>query len=222
MSNTAIGRGKKGSKLWIQNVIENEAMRLKLNNMIANNDLIWLSPLSPEYREYQLNEQYIYTHLGLNKEETEKLFSFWPNRQPQWDGIAISQDKATLYLVEAKAHLEELKSKCMAKNENSITKIHTVLKSVMNEHYATGNFDAWLNDYYQLANRLTFLKKLNEKHFGRIKSVKLVLLNFVNDYTYKPTDKVEWQKHYKEVFKEMIGNEDAPSDVLVINYNVSD
>ncbi len=218
MSNTSVGRGIKGSKLWIQNVIETEAMRNKLDNMIAGESLTWLSPLAPEYREYELREDHICSHLGISSKE---IFSFWPYRQPQWDGIALSCDKSTLYIVEAKAHLTELESKCMAKSEASIQKIHASLKYVMKKYYNTDNFDAWINSYYQLANRLTFLRILNEKSFGTIKNIKLVLLNFVNDYTYKPTTEKEWQEHYKEVFKIMTGSEKTPSDVILINYNVN-
>ena len=220
MSNTSNGKGIKGSKYWIQNVIENEVSCKKLNNMISDDTLIWLSPLAPKYREYQLNEEYIYSQLGLSNSEAKKLFDFWPNRQPQWDAIALSQDKSTLYLVEAKAHLEELESKCMATSPKSVSKIYDTLKYVMKEYYNTNSFDAWTNNYYQLANRLAFLRILNEKPFGMVKTVKLVLLNFANDHTYKPTSKAQWEKHYREVFKEMVGKENAPNDVILIIYQL--
>jgi len=45
-------------------------------------------------------------------------------------------------------------------------------------------------------------------------------LNFGEDITHKPTTAQEWDEHYKEVFKRMIGSENASEDVIVINYNV--
>lgn len=220
MSNTSIGRGTKGSKLWIQNVINDDAMRKALDHMIANEGLNWLSPLAPEYREYQLNEEFIYLQLGLDKKEAKALFSFWPNRQPQWDGIALSRDGKTLYIVEAKAHTSELESKCMAKSKESVEKIYASLKYVMKKYYNSDNFDAWINLYYQLANRLSFLNILNESAFGNIQNVKLVLLNFVDDYTYKPTTEQEWLAHYKEVFAQMTESENIPKNVILVNYKI--
>ena len=79
MSNTSKGKGKKGSKFWMQMVI-NTKYRLQLNESIGDN-IQWLSPLvnQDDYAEYELKHQYISDITGIKKEK----FSFWP-------GIAIS------------------------------------------------------------------------------------------------------------------------------------
>ena len=222
-SNTSKGPGIKGSKYWIQKVIEVEGLRNKLDSMIGET-LVWISPLAgPKntYDEYELKDPYVCDQMGVSHEEAQALFSFWPKRQPQWDGLAFDATGHTLYLVEAKAHLAELDSKCSASNPESKELILKSMKMIHDRYFSNGNFNSWVNNYYQLGNRLTFLRKLNEKRFGHINSVKLVLLNFVNDIKYKPTTERDWLEHYENVWLEMIGEKSAPQDVIVINYDVS-
>lgn len=220
MINATKGKAKKGSRYWIQEIINNEATRSKLDNMIAKEELQWLSPLkSADYEEFQLKHDYIISSLGVSKKDAVALFSFWPSSQPWWDALAISKDKSTLYLVEAKAHVSEMISKCQA-GEKSFKKIEKALKYVMEKYYNSNNFDAWINIYYQLANRLAYLRILNEKPLGTISKVKLVLLNFANDYTYIETTMDQWEEHNQAVFEAMIGSKSAPEDVIIINYNL--
>ena len=222
-SNTSKGRGIKGSKYWIQTVVEDQILQNKLNSMIGE-PLIWISPLAgPEntYDEYELKDPYVCEQMGVSSEDAKFLFSFWPKRQPQWDGLALDSTGHTLYLVEAKAHLAELDSKCSASNPVSKELILNSMQTIHDQYFPNGDFNSWVNNYYQLGNRLTFLRMLNEKRFGHINSVKLVLLNFVNDKKYKPTAEREWLEHYENVWLEMIGESSAPQDVIVINYDVS-
>ena len=222
-SNTSKGRGIKGSKYWIQTVIEDENHRHRLDTLIGE-PLVWLSPLAgPQntYDEYELKDQYVCDKVGASRQEADSIFSFWPKRQPQWDGLAFDATGHTLYLVEAKAHLAELDSKCSASNPESKALILNSMQTIHDRYFPKGNFDSWVNNYYQLGNRLTFLRILNEKSFGHINAVKLVLLNFVNDQKYKPTTECEWLEHYENVWFEMIGRRSAPQDVIVINYDVS-
>ena len=222
-SNTSKGRGIKGSNYWIQTVIEDENHLHSLDTLIGE-PLVWLSPLAgPQntYDEYELKDQYVCDKVGASRQEADSIFSFWPKRQPQWDGIAINVCGDTLYIVEAKAHLSELDSKCSAKNELSKKLIIDSMHGIKEAYYPKGDFNCWMNKYYQLGNRLTFLRKLNEKAFGKITSVKLVLLNFVNDKKYIPTSEVEWTEHYENVWQDMIGSKCSPQDVIIVNYDVS-
>lgn len=86
--------------------------------------------------------------------------------------------------------------------------------SLTNSH----NYDeeAWLNKYYQLGNRLTFLVKLREQRYN----VKLVLLNIVDDPTHIATSLDAWKKHYGEVFQIMIGRADYADNVIMVNFDV--
>ncbi len=222
-SNTSIGRGVKGSKFWMQIVVEHQNLQDELNAQIGE-PLIWISPLagkSDTFLEYQLNDTYITKLLGISKAEATELFDFWAKRQPQWDGLAFSQSKETLYLIEAKAHLSELNSKCAASNQTSRALILASLSDTQKKYFPKGSFTSWTDEYYQLANRLTFLKKLNEAPFGNIKKVKLVLLNFTNDNSYIPTAESEWTEHYAEVFTKMTGSSTTPEDTLLIYFDVS-
>lgn len=207
----------------MQVVIEEPRLQNELNNLIGS-DLRWISPLAGEdetFQEYELRHKVMKKELGISDEEADTIFSFWPKRQPQWDGIAISKDGKVLYLVEAKAHLTEMNSKLSASNKESIAKIKNALENVHNTYYKEGNLNAWIEHYYQLANRLTFLKYLNKTKFKKIEQVKLVLLNFVDDITYQKTTEEQWKEHYEMVFKEMTGSSDVPEDVLLVNYKVS-
>lgn len=219
MSNASKGKAIKGSKFWMQTVV-NSNLQSELNSLIGA-DLTWLSPLKDEYLEYKLNQEDICKEvLGVEGEQKKKIFSFWPGNQPQWDGIALSKDKKTLYLVEAKAHLSELDSKLSASSNTSVKLIKDSMKEVFQKHYSSGKFEMWIDRYYQLGNRLTFLNKLNDVYDITGIKVKLVLLNFVEDYTYKLTTEDEWKEHYKKVFYNMTGNENPPEDVIVINFLV--
>ena len=87
---------------------------------------------SESYKEYQLKKPKIFsTIFGLSKEDFKYKFSFWANNQPHWDAIATSSDGEILYLFEAKAHLNELKSKINATDQNSIEKIKTSMKKLL-------------------------------------------------------------------------------------------
>lgn len=216
MSNTSKGKGKKGSKFWMQMVI-NTKCRLQLNQSISDS-IQWLSPLiyQDDFTEYELKHQYISDITGIKKDK----FSFWPERQPQWDAIGINTEKKVLYLVEAKAHLNELNSKMNASNKKSQQRIEESMRYVFDKYYPKGNFDSWKNSYYQMGNRLTFLHFLNEITWETGWEVRLILLNFVDDFTYKPTTLLEWEKHYRDVFKEMTGHESEPTDLKKIYYSV--
>ena len=66
MSNTDKGRGRKGSKFWMQVVVEDNTMQNELNRMIGE-DLEWISPLAgPEeiFDEYELRDPYVCHKLG--------------------------------------------------------------------------------------------------------------------------------------------------------------
>lgn len=216
MSNTSKGRGEKGSKFWMQMLVNTKLVE-ELNQTI-DEDIRWLSPLKEQadYAEYELTQTYIADVTKIPKD----AFDFWPARQPQWDAIGINAEKKLLYLVEAKAHLKELESSSKATSSASKKRIDDAMKSVFAEYYPDGQYAKWHETYYQLGNRLTFLHKINEmKNTGGWKA-KLILLNIADDFTYKPTTVEAWQDHYKAVFADMLGCAEPPADVAVIYYSV--
>lgn len=212
-SNTSIGRGEKGSKFWMQTLVNldgGSALTKAIQNQDSEiGDIKWQSPLSEvKYKELKTEDIEIIP---------KKDIDFWPSNGPWWDGVGMSKD--AIILVEAKAHTNETLTKCSATSKVSISKIKTSMKEVYNElSNSLGLYDEniWFKKYYQIANRLTFLVKLKQKGF----KVKLVLLNIVDDPTHIKTSKEDWNKHYKEVFNNMLGSSEIPKDVIMVNFNI--
>ena len=222
MSNTSKGKGKKGSKFWMDTCVENIELKEVLDSKIGD-VLTWVSPLASEdYAEYELKQ--CNEMLGLGKDEIKRKFSFWPSRgkSPQWDGIAIGDGGKTLYLFEAKAHLAEVESgKTFAEGSNR-DKIIESMKQIHDCYYSEGDFEYWKSKYYQIGNRLTFLHKLQEMELEKFDGIKLVFLNFVNDRTNnKATSLESWKKYMDEVFVHVIGHSDLPEDILEVFLDVS-
>jgi hypothetical protein len=205
-------KAEKGSQYWLQAIINDAGSRERLAECIGLGEILWLSPLESEnYREYQLKDEQVLEDLSLSKE----LFSFWPANGPIWDAIGLTADKKTIVLVEAKAHIGEMKTSARATDPESVDLIEQSMRDAF-AAYPGGDFEAWKNKYYQLGNRLTFLHKLNGYRAKTGKDVVLVLLNFVGDRTNIPTSYAEWESHYAGVFAEITGIEHAPEDVRVV------
>ncbi len=216
MSNTSNNKANKGSKFWIQEIVNNDLLRSRLEKMLGEN-LRWYSPLQAEsYKEYQLKEQKIFSEvLGLSQKDFKEKFSFWSTNQPHWDAIALS-DEDILYLFEAKAHLKEIYSKITAINVNSIKKITNAMRITFEQISAgTANFSSWLEKYYQLGNRFTFVHRMNQINLP----TKLILLNITDDKTYIPTPQEDWQNHYEKIFQEMLGKNSPPPNVRTIYFS---
>lgn len=216
MSNTSKGPADKGSRLCIQKVI-NSDWKKKLDQEIGLGEITWLSPLREDnYAEYQLKEPYIANQLGIPIES----YKFWPSNQPQWDAIGVSGN--TVILVEAKAHIDEFKNNSTATSEVSIEKIDSAMFGVFERHFSQGNFDLWKVGYYQMANRLTFLDKMNDILRPQGREAKLVLLSFVNDCSYRKTPLDIWEKKYQSIFQDMTGSSEVPDDVVMVYLDVED
>lgn len=218
MSNTSLGKAEKGSKFWMQ-LVPGTELKEEFDKAIKD-EVTWLCPLEHEdYREYELREAPICKALGIA--DPKAAFSFWPHRQPQWDGIAVSEQTGTLYLVEAKAHLKEMESICRA-GEVSRQLIESTMQYVHAAYYSKANYILWTEGFYQLGNRLTFLKKMQEMKLDKYPTVKLVLLNFVNDYTHRSTYPEAWEAHYKAVMPDMTGLDAVPDDIEIVYIDVKD
>lgn len=131
--------------------------------------------------------------LSLNYGEIEKAWGdFWPKggTQQSWDGIFV-QDK-TIYLVEAKAHVEEMRSTPCGANEKSCEIIKKALKSVTKDAKLA---DSLMNsNLYQLANRMAFVHFLKEHGV----TAKLCYIFFLNDKHWK--DAVMNKSEYEDLF----------------------
>ncbi len=221
VSNTSNTRATKGSKFWMQRIANDELLTARLETLLGERNLRWLSPLEAEsFKEYQLKEPKIFSDaLGLSREEFREKFSFWPTNQPHWDAIAVSADGKILYLFEAKAHVKETFSRISATNPDSVKKISAALRVTFDELSTAGDFTAWTEKFYQLGNRLTFLRFMNRMTLPTIDRVELVLLNVTDDRTFIPTPQKLWARHVEEMFREMSGQTQPPSNVSVIYFS---
>ncbi len=123
---------------------------------------------------------------------------FWPSRgnAPNWDAVgdATFQGRHEWLLVEAKAHIGELRSNCQAREDG----LSTITKALEHAKKALGvSTDRdWLRGYYQFANRLTILNFLRENGVAaRLLFIYFVGDNFDRASAYKaecPQDEAGW------------------------------
>ena len=136
----------------------------------------------------------------------EKWAYFWPQRGnvQNWDAVgkAIVEGKETWVLVEAKAHVEEVKSRCGATSPQSRAQIMNVLAEVREHLRATGQPLAhWLEPYYQFANRLAVLYFLEREG---------IAAHLVNLYFYGERARPGWQCPQSAAeWEEVIRDEEA-------------
>lgn len=217
---------KISGKYWIRKIINDNKCSI-LNERIVNRDtriesIEWLSPIEGEnYREYMLNSPYLLEKLNNNGFPLKKEdLSFWPQREPVWDGIGLatmkdSQEKM-IVLVENKSSIKELRSKLASTNENNKRLILDSMRETYDELGLKGDFNKWFDTYYQIANRFTFMHQLMKKGY----KVKLVFINIVDDHMYKNISKSQWVEEYCKMLNEFMGDRFVPRDVLIIDLNV--
>ncbi|MDR0139210.1 hypothetical protein RFW18_15765 [Metabacillus idriensis] len=207
---TEEGKGLKGSKFLFQHLVNDKQVSLNYEILSSSPSLMafikqkdsfqWKSPLKElAYKEFRNEFLELEESWAVNK---DLLKEFWPAMGPQWDGIAIvegKEGKKGLLLVEAKAHVKEMRSQIQAKGQSRLL-IENTINEVKNYVHSSVPLDTWINQYYQLSNRLAFLYILNQKL--KIPAW-LVLTNFVNDQTHISTSLENWMSHYVEVFDHM-------------------
>lgn len=198
----------KGSKGMIQCLVKEH--KSLLDEKLGVN-LSWISPIEEnQFKEYQLNGDFISTKIGLPPNAFD---NFWPSRQPQWDGLAMD-DEHTLYLIEAKSHLSEIKSGNYKPNNTNKKKDanYNLKKNALiniKRYYAPDADDKlWLHHYYQITNRLAFLRKMKElSSVAKYKDAKLIFLNFENESSWKTENKSVpkdgWKNKYKKILQEL-------------------
>ena len=185
------GPAKKGSKKWIQKLINEEPdlldRQLKQNlNLPKDEQIEWLSPLKKHcYVEYC--DQAFLEKLELQT-KILNLSEFWPKSGPRWDGLGKSSS-GKVFLVEAKSHIPELISTSQAKDPNSIDKIRKSLEETKKKLGSKTDFD-WSRTFYQYANRLAHVYFLRQNETCAY----FVSIYFLNDLEMKgPKTVNEWK-----------------------------
>lgn len=160
------------------------ALQLLANNhpdvfakAINSHNVQWISPIKADHYKEHCNN---FPELGVT---SQSLNEFWPQRGPQWDGIAIDKDRGEYLLIEAKAHISELFNTNSRAKESSAQLIAKRLQELSNnlksKHYIK---EFWQGSLYQTANRLAFLDFLNKKSAKEWHNkVKLVYLIFLDN-----------------------------------------
>ena len=146
----------------------------------------WISPLEgDDFAEYQ--DSCFLDQLRIRLEQ-RPLPEFWPERGPQWDGLARSDDR--MLLIEAKAYVRELNSNPTGATGDSLSKIEASLAETRMFLKVKSETD-WSRCFYQYANRLAHLYLLRELN-GL--DAYLVFVYFVGDHTRgMPVSQADWE-----------------------------
>jgi len=199
------GIGTRGSKLCIQICVNDEiggkgfkARRLMLEEKIGLGPITWISPLwEDNFQEYELNNLPV-NYMKATNLECINWETFWKTKQPQWDAIGYTND--SLILVEAKANTKEV-------IQNRVTSAIEHTRLIVEKEF--GSNPLWNNELFQIANRLIFLRNIKHQfeERGIKRNVFLIFVYFINDVTYQPTQKSEWDAFFIENIKSQEVNE---------------
>jgi len=148
-------------------------------------------------------------HIGIDflgdTHVREAWRSFWPQsgNSQNWDAVSeirVNSQQEWL-LVEAKAHLGELKSRCGASNPISIDRINAALSQTISSFCdSPRSVERWLEPYYQYANRLAMLHFLMKEYDPPIPA-RLLFIYFFGDQrpdsAICPQTTAEWESDIK-------------------------
>lgn len=190
---------RRGSQKWLQIAINQKpdildsVIRQHSSFLDREETITWLSPLkSQKYKEYRDKE--FLDELGI-KLTQRPIPSFWPRNGPLWDGLGKTSN-GKLLLVEAKSHIAEINSAQAKAKERSLPRIRASFEEVRKGLGLRKKID-WSGNFYQYANRISYLyllRKLNAH------PAYLIFLYFLNDSEMKgPTSVEEWQGAIKLV-----------------------
>ncbi len=143
--------------------------------------------------------------------DVTKLWNqYWPVRgtSPQWDAVGklMSEEQDDWLLVEAKAHFGEMESPWHAKNAESQAMIRSAMADTAKVVTRGGvPTNAWLNKFYQYANRLAVLNFLSRTYTPPIPA-RLIFIYFYGELMPNcecPQTQDEWEDHLHSVHSEM-------------------
>lgn len=132
----------------------------------------------------------------INEYHTYKInkIDYWQS----WDAIFYIEE--CIYLVEAKAHVEELKTP-VKKERKSEGEILRFMKEQLPNLPVC---DVWMKEYYQLANRLA-TTALIRKHGVKAKTMCLFFENGYTDKYFKRGDKNNTKEEFECAIQEEMG-----------------
>ena len=167
----------RGSRKWLQILVNRcpelleEQILCKLS--LSAGEIDWRSPLrSDDYAEYYDHDFVKKLRICLKRRPLE---SFWPRSGPRWDGLGVTDGGQSL-LVEAKAHVRELRSTIGAKSNSSVSRILYSFAETKEYMRVDARAD-WTRPFYQYANRLAHLYLLHVLNAVDAYLVNVYLLN---------------------------------------------
>lgn len=212
MAEMGLGYGSEYQLLRYLGHHRNELNKNIQENTRLKGELVWLD-FPSDINRLSLDREWKGIDF-LPQQQQENLKSkwekYWTGNTQHWDGIILhrSEGKEEWIIVEAKAHLKEIRSDCGAKeNSKNEAKIKNAFAQTQKEFSINMN-NNWLKNYYQLANRLAFINFLLDNGIN----ASLLNIYFINGYEkYKLKDRakvtienksVENEEEWKKVMNE--------------------
>jgi hypothetical protein len=139
---------------------------------------------------------------------------FWPQtgNAPNWDAVGFMHFDSHVehLLVEAKAHVSEIRSDCGAKPTGGRQRIKEALGETIKANGFSVEAEKWLSPYYQYANRLAHLHFLLQHNI----SSRLIFIYFLGDQwpddspdnrerVICPKTKADWEPHLREMYSHL-------------------
>ena len=162
-------------------------------------ELEWFSPLKDDdYAEYA--DQCFIDRLGISDRILVQLKDFWPKGGANWDGLA--KDGETVFIMEAKAHISEIKIESTGASGESLELIEKSLNETKEFLNIKSDISWCKENYYQYANRIAHLYYLREKN--KI-DAHLLFIYFLNDksVTEKEETKEDWEKAINGIYNKL-------------------
>lgn len=166
----------KGSLRHVRQYVNDPFLRPVLDALIftaspslairARGSIKWVSPLAAaEYKEFA--DAAFLRECGLDANACAALGSWWPAGGPVWDAlgtVGLDGTSTGILLVEAKAHLGELKANDVTRaTGDGKAVIERRLKESQEFFKASASLKPWEEAYFQVCNRFAHLYFLNEK-----------------------------------------------------------
>lgn len=171
MAKMALGYGSEFHLLrWIGR--HRNEFNKKLKECLKIDHLAWLDFEFDKNKTIQ-DKELVGISFLKNEPIYNEVLANWKIEWPQsgnamnWDLVGYSDKNKTKtwLLIEAKAHLGELKKCCQAKDK-SLNKIRNTLKKVASSYKIEDyNETAWIKSYYQLANRIYNFRFIEAKWY---------------------------------------------------------
>lgn len=162
----------------------------KVSEALGAESVTWLDfPFSKNGMPLQDDREFKGLEFLTDARILGKWAYFWPRsgNAQNWDAVgkAVIEGKEAWVLVEAKAHVEEVKSRCGAISRRSRAQIMDVLAEVWEYLGATSQpLEHWFEPYYQFANRLAVLYFLGREG---------IAAHLVNVYFYGERERAGWE-----------------------------